>query len=82
MRQTLAQSHTRTAPLNRGWTKRLFNAKAAQTGGVIRRNKRDVHREMGYAALVTEVQARGFHLLECGDQYLIICHNGTLRLIC
>lgn len=70
------------APHNPGWRNRLFGAKAAQSGGVIRRKKRDVHREIGYAALVAEVQARGFHLIECGDQYLIICHDGQMRVIC
>lgn len=70
------------APANPGWRNRLFGAKAAQTGGVIRRKKRDVLREIGFDALVAEVQARGFHLLECGDQYVIICNPGRLRLIC
>lgn len=69
-------------PVNPAWCTRLFGAQAARTGGVVRRKKRDVHREIGYAAFVAEVRARGFHLLECGDQYLVICHDGHLRVIC
>lgn len=69
-------------PVNPAWCARLFGAQAARSGGVVRRKKRDVHREIGYAAFVAEVQARGFHLIECGDQYLVICHDGHLRVIC
>jgi hypothetical protein len=69
-------------PVNPAWCSRIFGARAAQTGGVVRRKKRDVHREIGYEAFVAEVRARGFHLIECGDQYLVICHDGHLRVIC
>ena len=69
-------------PVNHAWMRRIFSAKAAQTGGVVRRKMRDVHREVGREAFVAEIQRRGFHLLTCGDQYLIICHDGHLRVIC
>ena len=67
---------------NRCWQARLFGAKSVQTGGVVRRKIRDVHREIGRDALIAEVKARGFHLLECGDQYVIICNSGQLRVVC
>lgn len=76
--------HTPAAPvpINLAWSERLFRAKAAQTGGVVRRKIRDVHREVGRDAFIAEVQRRGFHLVECGDQYLVICHPGQLRILC
>lgn len=81
--QIVSSSHPNQPPrINLGWRNRLFGAKAAQTGGIIRRKRRDADREIGRAALMDEVQRRGFHLLECGDQYVIICHGGELRVLC
>ncbi|KNG93469.1 hypothetical protein ATO11_09570 [Pseudaestuariivita atlantica] len=69
-------------PINHGFTRQLFGAKAAQKGGVVRRSKRDVHREVGLDHLMREVTRRGFHLVESGDQYVIICHPGHIRILC
>ena len=64
------------------WADQLFSAKAVTKGGVVRRAVRDVEREMGREALIAAVQARGFHLVECGGQFIIICNKGHVRLIC
>ncbi|MFP4044002.1 MAG: hypothetical protein ACLFTP_05470 [Rhodosalinus sp.] len=49
---------------------------------MLRRSVRDVEREIGREALVAEVRARGFHLIECGGQFIIICNSGHIRVIC
>lgn len=67
--------------INRGWGRRIFNCKAAQSGGIVRRAIRDVEREIGSETLIAAVRARGFHLIECGDQYLIICNSGGIRVL-
>lgn len=67
---------------NTAWLHRLFAAKAARRGGVLRRSVRDVEREVGREALVAEVRARGFHLIECGGQFVIICNPGHMRVVC
>lgn len=72
----------RPGPVNLGWQRQIFASKLAQQGGVVRRAKRDVHREIGLDRLKALVRARGYHLLESGDHYIIICHNGELRVIC
>ncbi|MFN3643470.1 MAG: hypothetical protein ACK4TB_11180 [Gemmobacter sp.] len=69
-------------PRNEVWRDQIFAAKAAREGGIIRRAVRDVEREIGREALELEVRRRGFHLLECGGQFLIICNRGHLRVIC
>ncbi|MBU2961949.1 hypothetical protein KO516_14250 [Citreicella sp. C3M06] len=69
-------------PRNPAWQAQLFSATAAETGGVLRRNKTDVHREIDHDALLAEVQARGFHLVECGDQYVIICNPSQMHVHC
>jgi hypothetical protein len=73
---------SRAACRNEAWLRRLFAAKAARNGGVLRRAVRDVEREVGRDALAAEVRARGFHLIECGGQFVIICNPGHMRVIC
>ena len=64
------------------WFDQVFSAKAVSKGGVIRRSKADVDRKIGRDRLELEVRKRGFHLVEAGNQFLIICDRGDIRLIC
>ncbi|ARU02617.1 hypothetical protein [Yoonia vestfoldensis] len=63
---------------NPSWCARIFDAKSARRGGIVRRAVRDVDREIGRAAFVAEVTRRGFQLIECGGQYIVICNAGQL----
>lgn len=62
------------------WIAEIFSAKAAQNGGVIRRSRRWVEAEVGLGAFEATVRARGFHLIEAGEQLVVICHSGPVRL--
>ena len=62
------------------WIAEIFSAKAALTGGVIRRNRKWVEAEVGLAAFESTVRARGFHLIEAGEQLVVICHSGPVHL--
>lgn len=64
------------------WLEEMFSAKAVSKGGIIRRAVRDVEREIGRAALLADVRRRGFHLIECGGQFIVICNPGQLQVIC
>ncbi len=64
------------------WFAQIFEAKAVRTGGVVRRKICDVERKVGRSALEREVRRRGFHLVEAGTQFIIICSTGDVRLIC
>ncbi len=64
------------------WADSMFAAKAAVNGGVIRRAIRDVDRDIGRAAFELEVRRRGFHLIECDNQYIVICNAGRINVIC
>ena len=68
--------------LAQAWLDTLFAAKAVGKAGIVRRAVRDVERETGRAAFVAEVRRRGFHLLECGGQFIVICNPGQLQIIC
>ncbi len=62
------------------WLAEMFAAKAASTGGVIRRNRHWVDNEIGRDRFMAEVRARGFHLLETGHQFIVVCHPGNIHL--
>jgi hypothetical protein len=51
------------------WCNAIFTAKAVEKGGVIRRAVRDVER-------------RGYHLIEVGGQFVVICNEGRMTVIC
>ena len=64
------------------WIAEIFSAKAVARGGVVRRAIPWVEREIGRERFIAEVQARGFHLIECGSQYVVICNAGGIRVVC
>lgn len=71
-------------PLNvaaEAWIARLFDAKTVGKGGVVRRSVVSVEREIGRTALLNEVRRRGFHLVECGGQFIVICNTGHIMII-
>lgn len=67
---------------NMAWVNALFSAKSVQRGGVIRRSVRSIEREIGCAAFEAEIRRRGFHAIEIGGQYIILCNSGHMRVIC
>ncbi|SLN39428.1 hypothetical protein AQS8620_01469 [Aquimixticola soesokkakensis] len=64
------------------WVDQIFDARAAHIGGVVRRAKRDVDREIGRDRLELECRRRGFHLVTCGAQYVIFCTQDPVEIIC
>lgn len=68
--------------LAQAWLDELFAAKAVAKGGIVRRAVHDVEREIGRSIFVSEVRRRGFHLIECGGQFIVICNPGQLQIIC
>jgi hypothetical protein len=79
----VAMQMLRPSPLlAQAWLDDLFAAKAVGKAGIVRRAVRDVEREVGRAALVFEVRRRGFHLIECGGQFIVICNTGQLQIVC
>jgi hypothetical protein len=64
-----------------GWIAEVFGAKSVARGGVIRRDRRWIDREIGWDRFMAEVRMRGFHLIETGAQWIVICNTGFLRVI-
>ena len=62
------------------WVSRIFNAKAVERGGIVRRSVRDVDREIGRERLFAEARRRQFHVIECGGQFIVICNTGNMTV--
>ncbi|MEE9387016.1 MAG: N-(5'-phosphoribosyl)anthranilate isomerase [Paracoccaceae bacterium] len=65
-----------------GWIEQIFSAKSARNGGVVRRSLAWVEREIGRDHFENAVRDRGFHMIECGGQLVVICNGGGLKVIC
>ncbi len=63
------------------WLNQMFAAKAAQRGGVVRRSFSWVDREVGRDMFLSAVRARGYRVIETADQYVVVCHNGPIRIL-
>jgi len=61
------------------WIDQIFSAKAVARGGVIRRSVIWVRTEIGVSRFIDEVGARGFHLIEGGGQFIVICNPAPIR---
>lgn len=73
-----SQSTGSTEP---AWITKIFDAKEARSGGVVRRQKNSVEENASVEALKTAVTKRQFHLLELVDQYVIICDPSDMTII-
>jgi hypothetical protein len=71
----------RSRPVRMAWVEQMFTAKAAARGGVVRRAVRDVEREVGRDLFMDEVDRRGYHLIECGGQFVVICSDRPMRVL-
>lgn len=68
--------------MSSAWVRQIFTAQQVQSGGVVRRNIWDVERYASIEEVVEEARARGFHVVETGDQLVILCHTGALHIHC
>lgn len=63
------------------WLAQTFDCRAAEIGGIIRRQARDVEREVGRDAFVAEVKRRGFRLIRTRSYYIVVCESGPIDLV-
>lgn len=63
------------------WLDQMFAARAAQSGGVLRRSRAWIEREVGYDRFALEVRQRSFHMIEAADRFIVICHNEPIRIL-
>jgi len=64
------------------WLEQIFRAGQVEKGGVVRRARGDVERCASLEELVEVARERRFHVLETGDQVVVLCHEGNLTIHC
>lgn len=63
------------------WISQIFTSKIAQRGGHVRRKILSIEKYASKVELLAEVKKRGFHIVETGDQWIIICNKGRIEII-
>jgi len=64
------------------WLRQTIAAKSMRAGGGVRRKTCDLERKIGCRALELEVRRRGFHLIEAGSQFILLCSRQDIGLTC
>ena len=64
------------------WLAQWFAADQANLGGIIRRNRDWVEKFSSIDEVRREAQQRGWHMIETGDQIVLLCHQGELIIHC
>ena len=68
-------------PSAHAWISQIFNSQAACGGGIVRRKIASVADYASVEMLRAEVIRRGYHMVESGDQFVIFCHPGELKIV-
>ncbi|OZE88021.1 hypothetical protein CH304_00170 [Rhodococcus sp. 15-649-1-2] len=63
------------------WVDQIFEAKQA-SHGVVRRAVSHVEKGDYLGEIIERAKEKGYHVVETGDQIVILCHEGELRLHC
>ena len=63
------------------WLQKIFDAKSAREGGVVRRSLRDIERTVGWPRFQRELERRGYHAVENSGQVVIFCNNAPVRVL-
>jgi hypothetical protein len=64
------------------WVDRIFKAKQVSAGGVVRRSERNVQRHEALPEIIDRARSHGWHVIETGDQIVVLCHEGNLVIHC
>jgi len=62
------------------WIKQIFDAKIVKKQGMARRNKKDVQKYASIDELLQEADKRNWHVIENGNQYIILCNKGSVTI--
>ena len=64
------------------WLEQIFEAQIVKKEGIVRRKKSDVHHYASLDELLEYVRENGWHLIETGNQYVVLCHPGAMKIHC
>jgi hypothetical protein len=64
------------------WLTQVFSAGQVAKGNIVRRKKSTVEKQSSMKDLIRAVKKKKFHLIETGDQVIVVCNTGTVKLVC
>ena len=64
------------------WIEQIFEAQIVKKEGIVRRKRSDVQRYASVDELLEYVRENGWHLVETGNQYVVLCHRGAMKIHC
>jgi hypothetical protein len=76
---------THVAETEWAWIRNLFSADQVRKRGVVRRKRGDAPGQVddhGLKQLIIAARKRGFHVIETGDQVVVLCNEGDIRVWC
>ena len=59
----------------------MLSAKAALSGGVVRRSVRDMEHMVGRERFLSEMDRRGFTVVENAGQIVVFCNVDPVRIV-
>jgi hypothetical protein len=64
------------------WIDQIFEARIVKEGGSVRRHIADADRlGGGLENFLDEVEKRGFHVVQVGDQLVVLCNRGDIHIL-
>ena len=64
------------------WMEQVFGAKIVYKEGIVRRKRSDVRKHASLTEFLSYIRAQKYHLIETGDQYIVICNSGAIKIHC
>ncbi|PRB01754.1 N-(5'-phosphoribosyl)anthranilate isomerase [Microbacterium sp. MYb64] len=64
------------------WVDQMFRAQQSMSGGVVRRSIDDVMQYGALDEIIARAQENGWHVIETGDQIVVLCHPGSMQIFC
>ncbi len=64
------------------WIEQMFGAQIVDKEGIVRRKRSDVHKHASLAELLEYARKQQYHLIETGNQYIVICNIGAIKIHC
>lgn len=63
------------------WIEKWFEAKTTLERGVVRRAKADINKYASFDLVRQEAKRRKWHIVEVGDQWVVICNSGDIQIV-
>jgi len=63
------------------WVRQIFQSHIAKRGGVVRRKITSIDKFASRAEVKPECTTRGYHIVQHGDQWLVFCDKGSVKII-